>query len=102
MLGWIKGLQPEPEQVYQAFSALCETRRLNKAGYARFRNFLLYGEHNLAGETIQVDLFQEVLTLDYRLSRYSVEWQPDDRHFARVGNPRLNQHRYHSAQLDLW
>jgi hypothetical protein len=105
VLGWIKGLQPEPELVYQAFSALCETRQLNKAGYARLRNFLLYGEHNLAGETIQVDIFQDVLTLDYhqdRLSRYSVEWQPDDRHLARVGNPRLYQHLYQSAQLDLW
>lgn len=35
VLQWIKGVQPEPELVYQAFSALCETRRLNKAGYAR-------------------------------------------------------------------
>jgi transposase InsO family protein len=41
VLQWIKGVQPEPELVYQAFSALCETRRLSKAGYARFRNFLL-------------------------------------------------------------
>ena len=78
---------------------------LNKAGYARFRNFLLYGEHHLAGETIQVDLFQDVLTLDYqqeRLSRYSVAWQPDDCHVARVGSPRLYHHRYQSAQLELW
>ena len=54
------------------------------------------GERNLAGETILVDIFQDVLTLDYhqeRLSRYSVEWQPDDRHLARVGNPRLYRHR---------
>jgi hypothetical protein len=46
-----------------------------------------------------------VLTLDYsqeRLSRYSVEWQPDDRHLARVGSPRLYHHRYSSAQLELW
>lgn len=105
VLQWIKGVQPEPELVYQAFSALCETRRLNKAGYARFRNFLLYGERNLAGETVQVDIFQDVLTLDYhqeRLSRYSVEWQPDDHHLARVGSPRLYQHRYQSSQLELW
>jgi len=70
-----------------------------------FRNFLLYGERNLAGETVQVDIFQDVLTLDYhqeRLSRYSVEWQPDDRHIARVDSPRLYQHRYQSSQLELW
>jgi transposase InsO family protein len=105
VLGWIKGVQPEPERVYQAFSALCETRRLNKAGYAHFRNFLLYGERGLAGETVQVDIFRDVLTLDYhqeRLSRYSVEWQPDDHHIARVGNPRLYHHRYQSRQLELW
>jgi hypothetical protein len=105
VLAWFKGMQPKPELVYQAFSAICETRRSNKAGYVRFRNFLLYGERNLAGETALVDIFQDALTLDYnqeRLSRYSVEWQPDDRHLARVGNPRLYQHRYQSAQLELW
>jgi len=105
VLQWIKGTEVAPEVVYQAFSGLCETRRLNKAGYVRFRNFLLYGERNLAGETVQVDIFQDVLTLDYhqeRLSRYSVEWQPDDSHFRRVGNPHLYEHRYQSAQLELW
>lgn len=59
VLQWIKGVQPEPKLVYQAFAAMCETRRLNKAGYARFRNFLLYGERNLARETVQVDIFQD-------------------------------------------
>ncbi len=83
VLQWIKGVQPEPELVYQALSALCETRRLNKEGYARFRNFLLYGERNLAGETVLVDIFQDVLILDYhqeRLSRYCVLelWQPGE------------------------
>lgn len=49
VLGWIKGMQPEPELIYRVFAALCETRTLTKAGYARFRNFLLYGERELAG-----------------------------------------------------
>ena len=39
VLGWIKGMQPEPELIYHVFSALCETRKLNRAGYAKFRNF---------------------------------------------------------------
>jgi hypothetical protein len=49
----------------------------------------------------RLDIFQDVLTLDYnqeRLSRYSVEWAPDDRHFTRVGYPRLYDHLYQSAQ----
>ncbi len=37
-----------------------------------------------------------------KLSRYLVEWQPDNRHFRRGGNPRLYEHRYLSAQLELW
>lgn len=36
------------------------------------------------------------------LSRYSVEWQPDDKHFLRVGNPRLYNHPYQSPQQPLW
>ncbi len=95
VLGWVKGMQPEPELVHQVFEAICETRRLNKAGYAKFRNFLLYGERGLAGEEAVVNIFQDLLTLEYqqeKLSRYSVEWQPDERHLARVGNPRLFHH----------
>jgi len=37
-----------------------------------------------------------------KLSRYSVEWQPDERHLARVGNPRFYQHPYQSPQQELW
>ena len=39
VLGWIKGMQPEEAVVHEAFSAICETRRLDKAGYAAFRNW---------------------------------------------------------------
>jgi transposase InsO family protein len=105
VLGWVKGMQPEPERIYRAFSAVGEVRTLSKAGYVRFRDYLLYGERNLAGEKVLVNLFQDVLTLEYQeqhLSRYSVEWQPDERSLARVGNPKLFQHPYQSAQLELW
>jgi transposase InsO family protein len=105
VLQWIKGMQPEPDLIHKAFSALCETRKLNRAGYVRFRNFLLYGERALAGEETVINIFQDLLTLehgDHPLSRYSVEWQPDDRHLLRVGNPRLYDHPYQSPQLPLW
>lgn len=105
VLGWVKGMQPAPEVIYHAFSALGETRVLNKAGYAKFRHFLLYGERGLAGHETLVNIFQDILTLEYAeapLSKYSVEWQPDDRHLRRVGNPRLYQHPYQAPQLPLW
>ena len=105
VLGWVKGMQPEPELVYQVFSAICETRTLTKAGYARFRNYLLYGEQGLAGKKTLVNIFQDLLTVEYEeqpLSKYSVEWQPDDKHLLRVGNPRLYEHPYRSLQQPLW
>ena len=80
-------------------------RTMTSAGYVRFRDYLLYGEQNLAGERALVNLFQDILTLEYQeqlLSRYSVEWQPDEKHLRRVGNPRLYHHPYQSGQLELW
>jgi hypothetical protein len=62
-------------------------------------------ERALAGEITQVTIFQDFLTLEYeqeKLSRYSVEWQPDERHLARVGNPRILRHPYQSPQQELW
>ena len=37
-----------------------------------------------------------------KLSRYPDEWQPDHRHLARVGTPRISRHPYHSPQQELW
>src|SRR6266568_4808765 len=105
VLGWVKGMQPEPERIYRAFSAVGEMRTITKAGYVRFRDYLLYGEQNLASERALVNLFQDVLTLEYQeqpLSRYSVEWQPDEKHLRRVGNARLYNHPNPRAQLKLW
>jgi putative transposase len=105
VLGWVTGKQFEPDYLYHAFSAICETRTLTKAGYARFRDFLIYGERGLAGKKALINIFQDTLALEYGqhpLAKYSVEWQPDDKHLLRVGNPRLYDHPYQSPQLELW
>jgi transposase InsO family protein len=105
VLGWVSGRQFGLEYLHRTFSARYETRQLNKAGYARFRNFLLYAERGLAGKRALITLFQDSLTLEYgesTLARYSIEWQPDDYHLLSVGNPHLFEHPYHSRQLSLW
>jgi putative transposase len=105
VLGWVQGRLWEPEQVAAAFTAVWEPRKLNKAGYLRFRNFLLYGERGLAGKEAFVNLFQQSLTIEYEqapLARYAVEWQPDDKHLLRAGDPRLYEHPYTDPQLSLW
>jgi hypothetical protein len=66
---------------------------------------LLYGELGLAGRETLVNIFQDTLALEYGdfpLSKYSVEWQPDDKHLLRVGNPRLYAHPYKYPQMPLW
>ncbi len=105
VLGWVTGKQFEPDYMYRAFSAICETRTLTSVGYARFRNFLLYGERGLAGRKVLINIFQDTLALEYGehpLAKYAVEFQPDDKHLLRVGNPRLYDHPYQSPQLELW
>ena len=105
VLGWVTGKQYKPDSMYRAFSAICETRRLSRAGYVRFRDFLLYGERALAGHSAMINIFQDTLALEYGehpLAKYSVEWQPDDKHLLRVGNPRLYDQPYQSPQLNLW
>ena len=102
VLGWVTGKHYEPDYMYRAFSAICETRRLSKAGYARFRDFLLYGERGLAGKKALINIFQDTLALEYGehpLAKYSVEWQPNDKHLLRVGNPRLYDHPYQSPHV---
>jgi hypothetical protein len=105
VLGWVSGKQFEPDYMHSAFSAICKTRTLSKAGYARFRDFLLYGERNLAGKKAVLNIFQDTLALEYEehpLAKYSVEWQEDDKHLRQIGNPRLFEHPYLSPQLELW
>ena len=105
VLGWVTGKQFEPDSMYRAFSAICEIRTLTRAGYARFRDFLLYGERGLASKKALINIFQDTLALEYGeqpLAKYSVEWQPDDKHLLRVANPRLYDHPNPRPQLDLW
>jgi hypothetical protein len=65
VLNWQRGMQPAPELIYRTFSAIGETRVLNKAGYAKFRNFLLYGEQGLAGRETLINIFQDTLAIEY-------------------------------------
>lgn len=64
VLGWVTGKQFEPDYMYRAFSAICETRTLTRAGYARFRDFLLYGERGLAGKKALINIFQDTLAVN--------------------------------------
>ncbi len=66
---------------------------------------MLYAERGLAGKKALINIFQDTLALEYGehpLAKYAVEWQPDDKHLLRVGNPRLYDHPNPRPQLALW
>src|SRR5215470_17922227 len=52
--------------------------------------------------SISSKIFSRLVYDQEKLSRYPDEWQPDYRHLARVGTPRISRHPYHSPQQELW
>jgi hypothetical protein len=90
------GIQKHEIEKRQAWQSYIESnfnaqRRLADWHFERTdlgrRDYLLYGEQNPAGERVLVNMFQDVLTLEYEeqpLSRYTVERQPDEKHLRRL------------------
>jgi putative transposase len=104
VLGWVHGVGCDERELDRLFR-LRSDRRVDQAGYVRFRRWRVYGEQGLAGEKAAVWLFGETLTLEFAeeaLAQYRVEFAPDDEHFRAITEPRLFAHRFTSRQPKLW
>jgi transposase len=105
VLGWVSGTLRPPNQLDRIFYATRFGRRLDRAGYVRFRHWRLYGEAGLARRRAAVWLYKETLTIEFAeepLSQFTVDYQPDRRHLRQVRRPRRFETRYQSPQLPLW
>ena len=105
VLGWVRGHLWDPTRVHRVFYTRRSLRWLDAAGYVRFRHWRLYGELGLARKQTTLWLYGETLTIEFAntpLSQYTVSYQPDNRHFRQVGEPRLFETQYHSPQRALW
>ncbi len=105
VLGWVTGKMRTPEQLHRIFYATRFLRFLDRFGYARFRRWRLYAEAGLARRQSVLWLYGDTLTLEYAnapLSQYTVEYQPDKKHFRRVREPRHFETPYQSPQQPLW
>jgi hypothetical protein len=105
VLGWVNGRVFSPEQLDRIFYATRFGRRLDRAGYVRFRHWRLYGEEGLSGRRAAVWLFKETLTVEYAeeaLSQFAVVYQLDKQHLRAVTRPQRFETRYRSPQLPLW
>lgn len=79
VLGWVHGRQVTPEELHRIFYATRFCRKLDRAGYVRFRHWRVYGERGLAGDAAAVWLYGETLTVsfaDEALAQYTVSYQP--------------------------
>jgi hypothetical protein len=105
VLGWVTGKMRTPEQLHRIFYATRFLRSLDRFGYARFRRWKRYAEEGLARRQTVLWLYGDTLTLEYEnapLSQYTVDYQPDKKHFRRVKDPRHFETPYRSPQQPLW
>jgi transposase len=95
-----------PEEVLaRVLYATQFTRQLDKYGYAHFNNWRFFGEDGLAGEEVQVWLYEGTLKITYQataLSEYSISFASDHKHIEEVKRPWRIETYFHSPQLQLW
>ncbi len=105
VLAWVYGHVWEPQALHYAFYATRFGRQLDRAGYVRFRHYRLYVEPGLERRRVAVWLYKEQLSIEFNetlLVQYRVEYQPDQKHFRAVADPRIYDTQYRSPQLPLW
>ena len=100
VLHWVQGAWCAPAELDRLFRVRAH-RRVDGAGFVRFRNWRLYGERGLAGAEAAVWALGETLTLEYAtdtLAQYTVAFESDERHIRAVRDPRLCATRYPARQ----
>jgi transposase InsO family protein len=106
VLGWtpVQRLR-SPEDLHRIFYASRFLRRLDRLGYAHFRRWKLYGEEALVRRPAVIWVHGEALTVEYEetpLARYTVQYQPDKRHFKAVPTAQRFETPFRSPQGRLW
>jgi transposase len=105
VLGWVTGVSYRKEDLDRAFFSTRFSRTLDSLGYARFRDWRVYGEEGLAKREAALWLAAESLTLEYAgetLSRYDVQYVPDSSKLKEITRPRLFETSYMLAQFRLF
>jgi putative transposase len=104
VLDWVKGRVFGDEDLARCFAPILSTRRVDRQGYVRFRNWRLYGEGGLADEPASVWVTEEEVRIQFAeepLARYGVTYQRDHRHFRQVTPRRVFETSYQSPQPPL-
>jgi len=105
VLGWVRATMHEPATLHRVFCSTRFGRRLDRAGYLRFRHWRIYGEQGLPREQVAVWLYGDHLTVEYTdavLAQYTVTYQPGERQLRTVAEPLLFETPFRSPQPPLW
>jgi hypothetical protein len=105
VLGWVHGKISTTEELHRIFYKTRHLRRLNKAGFLKFRHWRPYAEYGLAKRQVAIWLSEEHLTVEWAsapLAQYRVEYQPNKKDFRQVTPTRLFETPYQSPQFSLW
>lgn len=99
------GVAHSNKELQHIFYASRFLRRLDLLGYAHFRRWKFYGEATLARHRAVIWIHGESLTVEYEetpLAHYTVQYQPDKKHFKQVPRARRFETVYRSPQGQLW
>lgn len=114
VLGWVHGRYVELPTLDEVFQTLHARRKLDRAGYIRYRHWRLYGEEGLAGREASVWLLRETLTIAFEelpVAQYTVTYGKENPDVARtlqttpfemVEEARMFPSRFPSPQPPLW
>ena len=69
VLGWVRGKMRTTEELRRIFYETRHLRRLNKAGFLKFRHWRLYGEYGEASRQVVIWLYEEHLTVEFADAR---------------------------------
>lgn len=104
VLNWVIGTPHEPAALERLFQPVRDHRRLDRAGYVRFRHWRVYGNRALPKQPALVWLSEETLTVQYDeepLAYYTVKVNRRGE-LTVVTEPRRVPTRYRSRQPWLW
>jgi hypothetical protein len=104
VLNWVIGTPHAPEELARLFQPVRYGRRLDRAGYVRFRRWRVYGNRALPKQASLVWLSEETLTVQYAaepLAYYTVKVNRRGE-LTQVTEPRLVPTQYRSRQPWLW
>jgi hypothetical protein len=104
VLRWVIGTPHAPEVLAQLFAPVRYARRLDRAGYVRFRRWRVYGHRALPQQPALVWLSEETLTVGLAaepLAYYRVKVNRRGE-LTTVTEPRLLPARYQAPQPRLW